>query len=55
MTPERRLEIEEAANRYGPSNCWTGTTGTLSAMIRELLTELDELKEQNDASIRSGH
>ena len=42
LTPERRLEIEQIANRFGPPNCWTGTTGTLAAIIRELLQIIDE-------------
>jgi hypothetical protein len=29
----------EATCRYGSGNCWTGTTGELAAMIRELLAE----------------
>jgi hypothetical protein len=41
MTPERRLEIEQAANLYGSANCWAGTSGKLATMIRELLEELD--------------
>ena len=44
MTDERQLEIEQAMMRFGPANCWTGTTGTLATMIFELLTELRELK-----------
>jgi len=46
MTPERRLEIEQLANKYGSSNCWTGTTGTLASIIRELLKEIDKLSTQ---------
>jgi hypothetical protein len=40
MTPERIIEIEQIARRFGSSNCWTGTTGTLAAIIMELLKEL---------------
>ena len=29
----------EATCRYGSGNCWTGTTGTLAAMVRRLLEE----------------
>lgn len=47
MTPERRLEIEEMSRLYGSANCWTGTSGTLAAMIRELLAELDERNHHN--------
>lgn len=43
LTPERRLEIEQLANRYGSANCWTGTTGTLATAIRELLAEIDAM------------
>jgi hypothetical protein len=46
MTPARRLQIEQAANLYGSANCWTGTNGTLATMIRELLAEVDRLKDE---------
>ena len=35
----------EATCRYGSGNCWTGTTGTLAAMIRKLLRERRHLIE----------
>lgn len=41
LTPARRLEIEQLANRFGPPNCWTGTSVTLAAVIRELLNIID--------------
>jgi hypothetical protein len=31
--------IEEARNTYGPSNCWTGTSGKLATYIDQLLKE----------------
>lgn len=43
ISTERIREIEQAAKRYGPANCWTGTTGNLATMIHELLTERAEL------------
>ena len=41
MTPERLQEIVFARNKYGSANCWTGETGTLAAMIDELLKECE--------------
>ena len=51
--PETRLEqMYEASQLCGSANCWTGTTGDLSTMIRELLREreslLQALKNQYD-------
>jgi len=46
LTSERRLEIEQYANRFGSANCWTGTSGTLATMIRELLSEIDRLTSE---------
>lgn len=43
IDPARINEMREATKRYGPANCWTGTTGTLAAMIHELLAERAEL------------
>ena len=39
MTAERIEEICEATTQFGPANCWSGTTGQLAGMIRELLRE----------------
>ena len=44
MTPERMIEIEQHARRFGPANGWTGTSGTLSAMIIELLKIIRDLE-----------
>jgi len=43
ISRERLIEIEQHARRFGPANCWTGTSGTLSAMIIELLREIEVL------------
>jgi hypothetical protein len=51
VTPERMIEIEQHARRFGPANCWTGTSGTLSAMIIELLKVIRELEAQRDGSL----
>ena len=34
--------IEEARNTYGPSNCWTGTTGKLATYLDQLLKEREQ-------------
>lgn len=39
ISPDRLTEIRQAAMRYGPANCWTGDTGTLAAMILDLLKD----------------
>ena len=41
----RLAEMREACNTYDPANCWTGTTGTLAAMVRELLELIGEERE----------
>lgn len=42
LSPEKLLEIEQAARLYGSANCWTGTTGTLASYIMVLLAALRE-------------
>ncbi len=42
ISAERLAEMRQAVLRYGPSNCWTGTTGTLAAMVFELLRAIGE-------------
>ena len=34
--------IEEARDTYGPSNCWTGTTGKLATYLDQLLKEREQ-------------
>jgi hypothetical protein len=43
LTQERLEQIFEATCVYGSANCWTGTTGMLAGMIRELLVERERL------------
>lgn len=47
VSAERMIEIEQHARNFGSANCWTGTSGTLSAMIIELLKHIKEI-EQDD-------
>jgi len=47
VSAERMIEIEQHARRFGSANCWTGTSGTLSAMIIELIKHIKET-EQDD-------
>lgn len=35
----RLQEMYEATCKYGSGNCWTGTSGQLAAMVRQLLAE----------------
>ncbi len=50
ISRERLVEIEQHARRFGPANCWTGTSGTLSAMIVELLREIELLQADKQRS-----
>ena len=47
----RLQEMYEATCKYGSGNCWTGTNGTLAAMVRQLLAErillIDRLTKQD--------
>ena len=42
ISAERLAEMRQAVRTYGPANCWTGTTGTLAAMVFELLRAIRE-------------
>ena len=42
ISAERLAEMREAVRNYGSANCWTGTTGTLAAMVFELLKAIGE-------------
>jgi len=45
LSDERLIEIEQRAQLFGCANGWTGTSGTLSLMIVELLRELKLCRE----------
>jgi len=49
MTQDELTEAEQLARRYGPANCWTGTSGTLAAWIIRLLQERSELIRELEA------
>jgi hypothetical protein len=51
VTPERIVEIEQHARRFGSANCWTGTSGTLATMIIELLKVIRDLEAEKDGSL----
>jgi hypothetical protein len=51
VTPERMIEIEQHARRFGSANCRTGTSGTLATMIIELLKVVRDLEAQKDGSL----
>ena len=42
ISAERLAEMRQAVRTYGSANCWTGTTGTLAAMVFELLRAIGE-------------
>jgi hypothetical protein len=45
------IQIEQHARRFGSANCWTGTSGTLAAMIIELLKVIRDVEAQKDGSL----
>lgn len=53
LTQNEIDEAEQLARRYGPANCWTGTSGTLAAWIIRLIYDNQELKRQIKA-LRQG-
>jgi hypothetical protein len=48
IPPQSLANIAARMRRYGPSNCWTGTTGTLAADVNRLLAERTRLLAQID-------
>jgi hypothetical protein len=53
LTKWRLQEIFEATCRYGSGNCWTGATGELAAMIRELLLDRERRLWSDEGTRRS--
>lgn len=56
MDANERERLERLARKYGPPNCWTGTTGTLAAALLQCLRTIDKLtdeEKQNDGRMDS--
>ncbi len=48
ILPQSLANIAARMRRYGPSNYWAGTTGTLAADVNRLLSERTRLLAQID-------
>lgn len=46
----RLQEMFEATCRYGSGNCWTGTSGKLAEMIRQLLAERERILSEHEGT-----
>ena len=46
MTDAELIEAEQYARRFGPANCWTGTSGTLAGYVIHLIREVRMLREK---------
>jgi hypothetical protein len=46
MTAKERRDAWILVNRFGPSNSWTATGGTLAAALGRALKKIEELEEQ---------
>lgn len=53
LTSERLERMVELTSIAGPANCWTGTSGELSAMIRELMAEREQLLREIEQLTRN--
>lgn len=55
LSGERLERMVELTSVTGPANCWTGTSGELSAMIRELMAEREQLLREIEQLTRNNH
>jgi hypothetical protein len=39
ITPEEIERVRQWVRTYGPANCWTGTTGSVAAVVLKMLQE----------------
>jgi hypothetical protein len=47
LPPERLAEMHAATCKFGSGNGWTGTSSVLCEMIRELLREVEWLRQDD--------
>lgn len=50
MTDTELIEAEQYARKYGPANCWTGTSGKLSGYVIQLIREVRMLRDKIEVS-----
>ena len=50
VTESELIEAEQYARRFGSANCWTGTSGTLSGYVIQLIREVRMLREMIESS-----
>ena len=50
MTESELIEAEQYARKYGPANCWTGTSGTMAGYVIQLIREVRMLREKIEGS-----
>jgi hypothetical protein len=50
VTEAELIEAEQYARRFGPANCWTGTSGKLSGYVIQLIREVRMLREKIEVS-----
>lgn len=46
ITPEELQRVREWCRTYGPANCWTGTTGSVAAIVLNLLAFYEQAKRE---------
>ena len=39
-------------NKFGPANCWTGTSGEAARIIKQLVERIEELEATSDNTNR---
>lgn len=53
MTDKEIEEAEQIARRYGPANCWTGTSGMMAEWILKLVRELKRRRDAERLEVSS--
>ena len=46
MSDAELIEAEQYARRFGPANCWTGTSGTMAGYVIQLIREVRLLRDK---------
>lgn len=53
MTDRDIEEAEQIARRYGPANCWTGTSGMMAEWILRLVREVKRCRNTERQEVSS--
>ena len=55
ISPSDLARVREWCRTYGSGNCWTGTSGSVAAVMIRLVEEYEQRQKEREAADQSTH